>query len=62
MMSGKLEGATWLIREANRKKVTLIAMDKVPRVTAAQKLDSLTTAGKITGHRAVLEAMYLLQR
>ena len=62
VMAGKTEGAQWLIREANRRKVTLLAMDRVPRVTAAQKLDSLSTAGKITGHRAVIEAMYLLQR
>ena len=62
VMAGKTDGASWLIREANRRKVTLLAMDRVPRVTAAQKLDSLTTAGKITGHRAVIEAMYLLQR
>ena len=38
------QGAKWL------------AMDNVPRTTIAQKLDSLSSMGKISGYRAVIEA------
>eukprot|EP01029_Cantina_marsupialis_P024843 TRINITY_DN64764_c0_g1_i1.p1 TRINITY_DN64764_c0_g1~~TRINITY_DN64764_c0_g1_i1.p1 ORF type:complete len:1037 (-),score=430.10 TRINITY_DN64764_c0_g1_i1:368-3478(-) len=38
--------------------VTLMGMDAVPRTTAAQKLDSLSSMGKISGYRAVIEAAH----
>ena len=33
-----------------------LAMDCVPRITRAQKLDSLSSMGNIAGYRAVSEA------
>ena len=38
------------------KSVKWLAMDNVPRTTTAQKLDSLSSMGKIAGYRAVIEA------
>ncbi len=40
------------------KKATVLAMDCVPRITRAQKLDALSSTSNITGYRAVLEAAY----
>ena len=47
---------------AGAERGSQVALDMVPRVTLAQKLDSMTTMGKITGHRAVIEALHLLER
>ncbi len=38
------------------RKVNAIAMDAVPRITRAQKLDALSSMGNIAGYRAVVEA------
>lgn len=37
--------------------LTVFAMDCVPRITRAQKLDSLSSMGNIAGYRAVVEAV-----
>ncbi len=36
--------------------VTLVAMDQVPRITRAQKLDVLSSQANLVGYRAVIEA------
>ncbi|GBG73536.1 hypothetical protein CBR_g16879 [Chara braunii] len=51
-----------VLETAASRGVTLLAMDAVPRVTRAQKLDVLSSLAKIAGHRAVLEAAYHYQR
>ena len=38
------------------KKVTVLAMDSVPRISRAQKLDALSSMANIAGYRAVVEA------
>ncbi len=45
-----------LIKELAGKKVTTLAMDCVPRITRAQKLDALSSMANIAGYRAVVEA------
>ena len=42
-----------LLRES---KVTALAMDAVPRISRAQKLDALSSMANVSGYRAVLEA------
>ncbi len=38
------------------KKATILAMDSVPRISRAQKLDALSSMANIAGYRAVIEA------
>lgn len=38
------------------KDVTVIAMDSVPRISRAQKMDALSSMANIAGYRAVIEA------
>lgn len=45
-----------LLRLAAEKGVTVIAMDMVPRISRAQKMDALSSMANITGYRAVIEA------
>ena len=45
-----------MLKTVAAKNVEWIAMDNVPRTTTAQKLDSLSSMGKIAGYRAVIEA------
>jgi len=42
--------------------VTAIGMDQVPRTTRAQKVDALSSMGNLSGYRAVIEAVNVLQR
>ncbi|MFB2768625.1 Re/Si-specific NAD(P)(+) transhydrogenase subunit alpha [Pelatocladus sp. BLCC-F211] len=37
-------------------KVTVLAMDAVPRITRAQKMDALSSMANLAGYRAVIEA------
>ncbi|NGZ07610.1 MAG: Re/Si-specific NAD(P)(+) transhydrogenase subunit alpha [Magnetococcales bacterium] len=39
-------------------KVTVLAMDSVPRISRAQKLDALSSMANIAGYRAVIEAAH----
>ena len=41
---------------ANDKGATVIAMDMVPRISRAQKMDALSSMANIAGYRAVIEA------
>ncbi len=38
------------------RKATVLALEKVPRVTRAQKMDVLSSMGNLSGYRAVIEA------
>jgi len=39
-----------------RRRATVFAMDSVPRITRAQKMDTLSAMANIAGYRAVIEA------
>src|SRR3954453_16461065 len=39
-----------------KRKATIFAMDSVPRITRAQKMDTLSAMANIAGYRAVIEA------
>ena len=45
-----------LIERLARRKTTVLAMDAVPRITRAQKLDALSAMANIVGYRAVIES------
>lgn len=45
-----------LLEAANSKGATVIAMDMVPRISRAQKMDALSSMANIAGYRAVIEA------
>ncbi len=45
-----------LLESLKAKGVTTIAMDMVPRISRAQKMDALSSMANIAGYRAVIEA------
>ncbi len=45
-----------LMKALSGQKVTAMAMDSVPRISRAQKLDALSSMANIGGYRAVVEA------
>jgi NAD(P) transhydrogenase subunit alpha len=45
-----------LLAKLAARKVTLLAMDQVPRISRAQKMDALSSMQNIAGYRAVIEA------
>lgn len=45
-----------LLDKLAAREVTLLAMDQIPRVTRAQKMDALSSMANIAGYRAVIEA------
>jgi NAD(P) transhydrogenase subunit alpha len=45
-----------LVERLAARKVTAIAIDQVPRITRAQKMDALSSMANIAGYRAVIEA------
>ncbi len=45
-----------LIDKLAARKVTVLSMDAVPRITRSQKLDALSSMANIAGYRAVVEA------
>jgi len=45
-----------LLAELKERGVTTIAMDMVPRISRAQKMDALSSMANIAGYRAVIEA------
>jgi H+-translocating NAD(P) transhydrogenase subunit alpha len=47
-----------LMQALAERKATVLAMDSVPRVSRAQKLDALSSMANIAGYRAVIEAAY----
>jgi NAD(P) transhydrogenase subunit alpha len=44
-----------LIAKLAARKVTVLAMDQVPRISRAQKMDALSSMANISGYRAVIE-------
>jgi NAD(P) transhydrogenase subunit alpha len=45
-----------LLEKCKEKGATVIAMDMVPRISRAQKMDALSSMANIAGYRAVIEA------
>lgn len=45
-----------LLAKLAARKVTALAMDQVPRISRAQKMDALSSMANISGYRAVIEA------
>ncbi len=45
-----------LIKDLNKKKMTSLSMDMIPRISRAQKMDALSSMANIAGYRAVIEA------
>jgi H+-translocating NAD(P) transhydrogenase subunit alpha len=45
-----------LLERLQARKVTVLAMDAVPRITRAQKLDALSAMANVAGYKAVVEA------
>ncbi|KRB88513.1 Re/Si-specific NAD(P)(+) transhydrogenase subunit alpha [Noviherbaspirillum sp. Root189] len=47
-----------LMQQLAAKQVTVLAMDSVPRMSRAQKMDALSSMANIAGYRAVIEAAH----
>jgi NAD(P) transhydrogenase subunit alpha len=47
-----------LMQALAEKRATVLAMDSVPRISRAQKLDALSSMANIAGYRAVIEAAH----
>ncbi|WP_439258236.1 Re/Si-specific NAD(P)(+) transhydrogenase subunit alpha [Lonepinella sp. BR2271] len=45
-----------LMEKLSAKKINVLAMDSVPRISRAQALDALSSMANISGYRAVIEA------
>ena len=45
-----------LLKDVNKTGATILAMDMVPRISRAQKMDALSSMANIAGYRAVIEA------
>jgi NAD(P) transhydrogenase subunit alpha len=51
-----------LVERLAKRNATVLAMDAVPRITRAQKMDALSAMANIVGYRAVIEATSYLGR
>ena len=51
-----------LVERLSKRQATVLAMDAVPRITRAQKMDALSAMANIVGYRAVIEATSHLGR
>lgn len=51
-----------ILQELANKKVNAIAMDAIPRISRAQKMDVLSSMANIAGYRAVIEAAFYFSR
>ncbi|CAM3792718.1 Re/Si-specific NAD(P)(+) transhydrogenase subunit alpha [Vibrio aquimaris] len=49
---------TELMEKLSAKKINVLAMDSVPRISRAQSLDALSSMANIAGYRAVVEAAH----
>ncbi|MCS0352957.1 Re/Si-specific NAD(P)(+) transhydrogenase subunit alpha [Vibrio ordalii] len=47
-----------LMEQLSSKKINVLAMDSVPRISRAQALDALSSMANIAGYRAVVEAAH----
>jgi len=65
---GTLIGFVWpeqnpsLVERLGKRKATVLALDAVPRITRAQKMDALSAMANLVGYRAVIEAANSLGR
>ncbi len=65
---GMLIGFIWpaqnreLVEMLAARRATVLAMDCVPRVTRAQKMDALSAMANIAGYRAIIEAAHHFPR
>jgi NAD(P) transhydrogenase subunit alpha len=65
---GQLIGFVWpgqnpsLVEHLATRRATVLAMDAVPRITRAQKMDALSATANLVGYRAVIEAANHLGR
>jgi len=51
-----------MLQQLAARKATVLAMDSVPRISRAQKLDALSSMANIAGYRAVIEAAHAFGR
>ena len=51
-----------LLRQLAERRVDALALERIPRVTRAQKMDVLSSMANIAGYRAVVEAAAQFQR
>ncbi len=51
-----------LMNKLAARKATVLAMDSVPRISRAQKMDALSSMANIGGYRAVIEAAHAFGR
>ncbi|CQR45886.1 NAD(P) transhydrogenase subunit alpha [Paraliobacillus sp. PM-2] len=51
-----------LIDRLNQKKINVLAMDMVPRISRAQSVDVLSSMANIGGYRAIMEASHAFGR
>ncbi|CRH01391.1 pyridine nucleotide transhydrogenase, putative [Plasmodium relictum] len=51
-----------IVENKEKKNITYLAIDEVPRSTRAQKLDVRSSMSNLQGYRAVLEAFFILPR
>src|SRR6202034_4830608 len=51
-----------LVERLRAKKATVLAMDAVPRITRAQKMDALSAMANIVGYRSIIEGASHLGR
>lgn len=47
-----------LLQQLAQKKINLLALDMVPRISRAQSMDALSSMANIAGYRAVIEASH----
>jgi len=47
-----------LMKQMSERRLTVLAMDSVPRISRAQKMDALSSMANIAGYRAVIEAAH----
>ena len=50
------------LKELAARRITTLSMDAVPRITRAQKMDTLSSMANMAGYKAVIEAFHLLPR
>lgn len=51
-----------IMEHYSKKKLSVFAMEMVPRTTKAQSMDVLSSQANLAGYRAVIEAIYIYQK
>lgn len=51
-----------LLKTLSEKSINVLAMDSIPRISRAQKMDALSSQANIAGYRAVVEAAHSFGR